>query len=281
MKVISIVVNNPLFIEIQYLTLKKFLSIPYEFIILNDAKYFPDYTNGNDVYMRNEIRNKCKSLNILCIDIPNDRHLEIISGSERHSHGLNILTELMKKYPDEYLILDSDMFLIDYLDIDIYRKYKTAIVLQQRYERTINYIWPGLCYFNNNNDYTLLRWDVIDNTDNGGASCIWLKTMLKDNESFPNIEDLQLNNYNNDNIYYIKHLCSLHWNDDDITDNDNIKKLIKFLKDDLRNKDGKFFSEIYDNKFLHYRAACNWLGEGIEFHKKNSEKLKEAISLLL
>ena len=70
-------------------------------------------------------------------------------------------------------------------------------------------------------------------------------------------------------------------NNTDITDNDNIKKLIKFLKDDLRNKDGKFFSEIYDNKFLHYRAACNWLGEGIEFHKKNSEKLKEAILMIL
>ncbi len=286
MKVISIVVNNPLFIELQYLTLKKFLLTPYEFIIFNDAKHFPDYTNGNDVYLRNEIRIKCKSLNIICIDIPNDIHLQITSGSERHSYGMNIITEFMKRYPDEYLILDSDMFLIDYLDIDIYRKYNTAIVLQQRDEIRLNYIWPGLCYFNNNNDYSLLRWDVVEHTDNGGASCIWLKTQLKDNETFPTSEEIKINNnHNNHNIYYIRHLWSLDWNEDDINDNDNdnsnIKKLLNFFKEDLRNKNGKFFSEIYDNKFLHYRAGCNWLGEGIEFHKKNSEKLKEAILMLL
>ena len=188
----------------------------------------------------------------------------------------------MKRYPDEYLILDSDMFLINYLDIDIYRKYNTAIVLQQRDERRINYIWPGLCYFNNNNDYELLRWDIVKHTDNGGASYIWLKTQLKENENFPNTEDLKLNNHNH-NIYYIRHLWSLNWNEDDINDdnNENIKKLLKFIKDDPRNKDGKFFSEIYDNKFLHYRAGCNWIGEGIDFHKNNSQKLKEAIMMLL
>lgn len=293
MKVVSIVVNNPVFIELQYLTLKKFLQIPYEFIIFNDAKSFPDYTNDNNINIRNEIRVKCKSLNITCIDIPNDNHIQITSGSERHSYGMNIITEFMKKYQDEYLILDSDMFLIDYLEIDIYRKYNTAIVLQQRDERRINYIWPGLCYFNNTNDYSLLRWNVIQYTDNGGATCIWLKTQLKENENFPNTEDLKLNNHthththnnnhNNNNIYYIRHLWSLNWNENDINDNDNenIKKLLKFIKNDPRNKDGKFFSEIYDNKFLHYRAGCNWIGEGIEFHKNNSEKLKEAIMMLL
>lgn len=284
MKVISIVVNNPIFIELQYLTLKKFLLTPYEFIIFNDAKYFPDYTNGNDVYIKDEIKLKCKSLNISCIDIQNDNHITLKSGSIRHSNSMNIVTEFMKKNLDEYLILDSDMFLIDYLDIDIYRKYNTAIVLQQRDDKRINYIWPGLCYFNNNNDYSLLKWNVIQNTDNGGASYIWLKSLLIENEIFPNVENLKLNNYNNNNnIYYIRHLWSLDWNEDDINENENnnIKKLIKFLKEDMRNKDGKFFSEIYDNKFFHYRAGCNWFGEGIEFHKKNSEKLKEAMLLLL
>ena len=88
---------------------------------------------------------------------------------------------------------------------------------------------------------------------------------------------------NNHNIYFIRHLWSLTWNEDDINDNENnnIKKLLKFFKEDSRNKDGKFFSEIYDNKFLHYRAGCNWIGEGLEFHKKNSERLKEAILMLL
>jgi len=56
---------------------------------------------------------------------------------------------------------------------------------------------------------------------------------------------------------------------------------MSFLKNDLRNKDGMFFSEIYDNCFFHYRAGCNWIGEGIDFHNNNSLKLKEAILLIL
>jgi len=37
MKVLTVVVNNPIFIELQFLTLKKFLLTPFEFIIFNDA----------------------------------------------------------------------------------------------------------------------------------------------------------------------------------------------------------------------------------------------------
>ena len=49
MKIITAVVNNPEFVEIQYHTLKRFYQGNYEFIVFNDAKLFPDYTNGGDV----------------------------------------------------------------------------------------------------------------------------------------------------------------------------------------------------------------------------------------
>ena len=51
MKIITPVVNNPDFIELQYYTLKKYVKGDYEFIVFNDAKEFPDYTNYNDVTM--------------------------------------------------------------------------------------------------------------------------------------------------------------------------------------------------------------------------------------
>ena len=38
MKVVTAVVNNPVFIEIQYHTLKKHMKCAYEFIVFNDAK---------------------------------------------------------------------------------------------------------------------------------------------------------------------------------------------------------------------------------------------------
>ena len=34
--------------------------------------------------------------------------------------------------------------------------------------------------------------------------------------------------------------------------------LINFLENDPRNINNKYFCEIYDNVFLHYRAGGNW-----------------------
>ena len=59
MKIVTAVVNNPIFIEIQYHTLKKFLkgtsTEGYEFIVFNDAKAFPDFTNDGDITIRSKI----------------------------------------------------------------------------------------------------------------------------------------------------------------------------------------------------------------------------------
>jgi hypothetical protein len=45
MKIVTSVVNNPIFIEIQYHTFKKYMKCDYEFIVFNDAKDFPDFKN--------------------------------------------------------------------------------------------------------------------------------------------------------------------------------------------------------------------------------------------
>jgi len=55
MKIITAVVNNPIFIEIQYYTLKKYFQGEYEFIVFNDAKDFPDFTNYNDITIKSQI----------------------------------------------------------------------------------------------------------------------------------------------------------------------------------------------------------------------------------
>ena len=58
MKVLTSVVNNIDFIEIQYHTLKKYLKCDYEFIVFNDAKPFPDFTNGEDETIHKKINQK-------------------------------------------------------------------------------------------------------------------------------------------------------------------------------------------------------------------------------
>ena len=64
MKIVTAVVNNPTFIEIQYYTLKKYFKGDYELIVFNDAKDFPDMTNGNDITIKKKIEDICNKLNI-------------------------------------------------------------------------------------------------------------------------------------------------------------------------------------------------------------------------
>jgi hypothetical protein len=281
MKILTSVVNNPTFIEIQYNTLKKFVHFEYEFIVFNDAKKFPDFTNGNNIAIHSQIENICRELHIDCIDIPNESHRTNHCPVVRCADAMNFMLEYMKENIDEYLIIDSDMFLIDYLNIDEYRKNDCAIVIQSRnHYYHIDYLWNGLFYFNmcKMKNIELLKWDKFMDCDVGGSMCEWLK---KQSNQIPNVYDIRNKdiNYNNNNIYFIKHLWSLTWDISELPE--NLKKhacLIQYLEEDPRNKNNKYYCEIYDNKFLHYRAGGNWNREGLDLHIYLSEKLKETIN---
>ena len=79
-------------------------------------------------------------------------------------------------------------------------------------------------------------------------------------------------------IYFIKHLASGSWNVNELPHNlKSNEKLIDFLKNDVRNDNGAFFCEIYDDVFLHYRAGGNWRKEGMELHNKMSQLLKSCL----
>ena len=53
--------------------------------------------------------------------------------------------------------------------------------------------------------------------------------------------------------------------------------VIDFFNNDVRNENNKFFCEIYDDVFLHYRAGGNWRREGLSLHKKLTYNLKKII----
>lgn len=277
MKVITNVTND-LFIKLQYLSLKKFLKNDFEFIVFNDAKTFNDYTNDGDLTIRQKVIDVCNELNITCINLNNDSHISIQIASHRHSMTLNEILKYQLSNPDKYLLLDADMLLIDYLDINKYQN-KSAVVLQERDE--VRYAWPGLFYFDTTTatNLELFNWFMNPGiSDSGGMSEIWLKTQIMDGETFPSTIDLRWKrdvDYNTSKIYFIKHLWSSSWDENELPNNlKGNDDLITFLKNDKRNKDGKFFCEIYDDVFLHYRGGgCNWMGEGMEFHKNQLEKL--------
>ena len=66
MKIITSVVNTD-FIKIQYFSLKKFFKNDFEYIVFNDTKNFPEYTNYFDTSMKNKVENLCNELNISSI----------------------------------------------------------------------------------------------------------------------------------------------------------------------------------------------------------------------
>lgn len=281
MKIITSVVNNPIFIEIQYYTLKKYFQGEYEFIVFNDAKDFPDFTNYNDVTMKQQIQYICNKLNIKCINIPNKHHIKKTNAALRCADSMNYILEYQKNNPDKYLLLDSDMFLIDHFDINKYSKFDCAVVLQSRNHHIINYFWNGIYYFDMTkmNNIEFLNFNCCKDCDVGGMMQEWLKKQMG-NIPIPNTDDIRWidKDFHTNNIYFIKHLWSCSWDISELPTNlqSNIK-LIDFLKNDVRNINNKFFCEIYDNVFLHYRCGGNWRREGFDLHKLLSQKLKNSL----
>jgi hypothetical protein len=85
---------------------------------------------------------------------------------------MNYILEFQKKYPDKYLLLDSDMFLVDHFDTDKYQSYDCAIVLQSRNQNKLNYFWNGIYYF----DMLKMKNKELLNTwnENRCSQNIWL-----------------------------------------------------------------------------------------------------------
>lgn len=285
MKIVTAVVNNPTFIEIQYNTLKKFFKGEYEFIVFNDAKSFPDFTNGGNTTIKNSIEMLCNKLEITCINIPNEQHKTNSNAAIRCADSMTFILNYQKKNPDKYLLLDSDMFLIDYFDINKYSQYDCAVVLQSRNNFKVNYFWNGIYYFDMTKmkNLDLLNWTCCPGCDVGGMMQEWLQKQMKD-KPIPNTDEIRWKNklFHTNNIYFIKHLWSCSWDITELPTNlIESSPIIEFIKNDPRNSNNKFFCEIYDNVFLHYRAGGNWMNEGMDLHYNLSNNLYRSIQKCL
>jgi hypothetical protein len=99
----------------------------------------------------------------------------------------------------------------------------------------------------------------------------WLRTQITDLEIS---QTLICKN----RIYFINWCASNDWNL--LGAPENIKKntaLVEFLQNDFRNENGKFFCELYEGVFLHYRAGGNWRGEGMDAHRRLTQALKNVL----
>ena len=280
MKIVTAVVNNPGFIEIQYYTLKKYFKGEYEFIVFNDAKDFPDFSNYGNAGIKKQIEEMCSRLNIKCINIPNQNHKKISCAATRCADSMNYILQYQLQNPDKYLLLDSDMFLIDNFDIDKYSRYDCAVVLQSRNGGATNYFWNGIYYFDMTKmkNIEFLNWNCCPGCDVGGMMEKWLIHQMA-GQPMPNTDEIRWTDkcFNTDSIYFIKHLWSCSWNKSELPKNITNTRLVEYLEKDVRNVGGKFFCEIYDNVFLHYRAGGNWMKQHPQMHDYLTNYLKQCL----
>lgn len=273
MKVLTCAVNNYHYIEIQYNTLKRYMKCDYEFIVFNDAKSFPDFSNFDDVTIRDKIRETCVRLGIKCVDIQNDHHVYSTNPSGRTADSMNIMWQYQLANPDKYLIIDSDMFLIDNFDPKEYDNYSCAVVLQNHDGDC--YIWNGLVYFDMDKirDKHLMNWGTGSH-DTGGQTQEWLAKQTTIDFTPEDLRYKLRNGHVKDSVYFYHHLWSISWADNEMPEsvakNEGLRRL---LKEDPRNEGDKYFMEVYANKFLHVRAGGNWRREGQAVHKHVTEGL--------
>jgi hypothetical protein len=167
--------------------------------------------------------------------------------------------------PDIYFMMDSDMFFVADFNIDDFKKYYFCYVDQNRIinNKIINYPWPNLFYMDINQipNKELINWYPDYGLDSGGKCAEWLSKLEKEK------------------TYQIKSLCSGRWDSKDLPKKiDN--SILLFLENDRRNKDNKYFAELYDDKILHYRAGSNWMNDSYELQQSMTNLLLSTLSKL-
>lgn len=285
MKVCTVSTGDLLFLELQLKSLRKYMTEDYEFIVFNACVRRPDFSNNGNEKAFYELQNFCFSnhitfLNLIEEEKQTDYDNLYYSPSNRHGFVLERVMEYMKQNPDEYFMIDSDMFLIDYLDMKKYRGSNSAIVLQQRGDT--KYFWGNLFYFNipKMKNLELLKdfkAGIFNNVicDDCGDTYRWVHSHPNIPES-NDIRNNEYDKYNTEDIKFIKHLISCTWDRTDFPSNLD-EKIMKYCEEDIRNVDNKCFCEIYDKTFLHYRAGSNWTGFHMNIHTEMKNRLKSIL----
>lgn len=266
------VVNNPTFIELQHQTLRYYASGDYTFTVFNNAKQFADYSNFGDTTIYRQIQRTCERLNIPCIHVPSDHHQWDICAANRCADAMAAILDYQRRQKGRHLCLDSDMFPVCQLNVEeLYATVDAAVVPQERTNeagKCVNYFWNGLYAFNMDtlSHTDLLSWRNNDVegvwTDVGGAMFGFLKASTQSRKN---------------RIFAIPYKRSLQWGFEDFPYDRLDSSWLSFLMTDSRNEQGKFFGELYDDTFLHFRAGGNWMRGSPDAYARGVQSLKDTV----
>jgi hypothetical protein len=250
-KIATIAFNKPNFIEYQYKSLKKFIQHEFEYAV---------YNNAIDVSIRNEINKKCHQMGISVIEIPSNTG----DNSTRAGNSLNFaLQNIAINFKDVLLLIDSDVFLVDYYDVLKSLGTNSFMGISQVNEQFFYYSNQFLIF-------NIQKLPDIDKID-------FLPGTL---------EGIRIDCGGMLYTYFIEHPEVVHKGIHQITNNricfgkydfnDDLK--IFFQKEyDILDKN---FAEIFDRVFLHLRAGSNWINIDEIKQREREENLFNLINKL-
>lgn len=255
--ILSSWVNNPENLVHQVNLFRKFCKEDFDYIAIIDAKPYEDFTNFNNKNMVDELVNACMRVNVKYEILDQSLHLQrdkvmprpnIISENRNPAtrtalsaqYSWNIAKKIAKNY-DFVCFFQCDMFPIKEFSLDEWVQDNSLLYVSQKRDQ-VQYAWDGIFILRPSSEPKEI-WDLIDfedgfqdgaYTDAGGG--MW-KLLKK-------IENKKKVNYIN----------SLQWSLCSFLE----EPLQKFLLNDPRNQNGKFFAELYEGIILHLRAGGNW-----------------------
>ncbi len=299
--------TNSNYIELQYLSIKKYFNTDFEYILFDDSRDHLDLTAYNKI-QTNEILDICNRFKINYIRIPQELHktrdtvmTEYYSKIDDHpvsrcalacQYGFNYI---IKNYSNCYLLLiDCDMFFInDFNILNYMNNYDIAGIPQSR--ESIYYLWNGLfiCNLNNCKNLNDFNWeagkvyelnefnnktDIYYSCDVGGHNYYYLK---KNNFICNNTVPSKLKLISNTHVLDLNSIWMTSKDEnglDYLSDNikDCMNKLIKIPTPPSPIKDYLNKEILLDNSVIHIRGGGGWCYHKQEYHLECVKIIKES-----
>ena len=274
------------FFSLQVRQLAKHIKFPYVFVAGLDLEGSRQTGSLSDNEIINLFEKVSLASNTSLVQIPQiihrDRAIIFPTGKfqsfGRQSQPANRCAEslqyVLSVVPwwqfNNLLVIDGDMFPI--ADIEAPLVSESSVfrgVLQTRkfFNRSIKYFWNGYFWIHNSCPFHHLvnfQNGLINkiNTDVGGRTSYFLNALLR--FDYP--------------VSYVKHFPSGQWDESDLESLKIDETLKKFIKRDTRNSSsGRFYTELYDRVFFHYRAGGNWMNNNIFDEENRRHSLKQSL----
>ncbi len=276
-KVLTTVASWPEALGLQRLALSKYLAEDFELIGIIDTPTQPGPYNLWDINLRG---NAIKIANEVCdrtIVIPEEIHFNRSklfketkepSGSNANLRAADSLQfaynkEILESF-EKIIVLDNDMFPISNFswDQEMQKKFCKSVVHESKgklTKRSIDYLWSGLMFL----DAATMPYKNEWSFDCGKIKGIKVDVSGQTHHWYKKIKENMLES----GFQPISHLPSLQWGESDLTSAFS-RELIDFVTYDDRNIESKFYTEFYNNSFLHFRAGSNWNKESALIVKK-------------